>query len=153
MFAKKVNPFAKKRSQNGVVSSTPSSNVKKLWRLPHVFAKMLELPFPSDADVLIEETPQFYRFVASCNMLNANAGGVRAHAIEILPGITKIVIKRMHGGDLTVEGQHHHHHHHHPRSGLDLWRFRLPPWTQPEMVTAVCSGGKLVVTVPKCRGN
>ncbi|KAK7277630.1 hypothetical protein RJT34_22645 [Clitoria ternatea] len=144
MFAKKVKPSAKKSShQYGVVSSTQSSNAKKLWRLPHVFAKMLELPFPSDDDVLVEETPQFYRFVAKCN-----AGGVRAHAIEILPGITKIVIKRIDGGDVTVAQQHHH-----TRLGSDLWRFRLPPWTQPEMVTAVCSGGKLVVTVPKNRAN
>ncbi|KAJ1405169.1 putative heat shock 22 kDa protein [Sesbania bispinosa] len=153
MFAvKAVNPFAKKRlSQHGVVSSaTPNTNSKKLWRLPHVFAKMLELPFPSDADVLIEETTQFFRFVASCNnninMFNAG-GGVRAHAIEILPGITKIVIKRMDGGDVAVAGQQH------PRFGVDLWRFRLPQWTQPEKVTAVCSAGKLVVTVPKSRGN
>ncbi|XP_027367617.1 uncharacterized protein LOC113873614 [Abrus precatorius] len=145
MFSKKVNLFIKKRSQHGVVSSTPCSNSKKLYKLPHVFAKMLELPFSSDADVLIEETAQFFRFVASFNMLNANAGGVRAHVIEILPGITKIVIKRMDGGDVTVAGKQQHR--------LDLWRFRLPAWTQPEMVTAVCIGGKLVVTVPKSRGN
>ncbi|XP_004495291.1 uncharacterized protein [Cicer arietinum] len=150
MFAKKVtaavNPFAKKRSQHSVVSSTPS---KKLWRLPHVFAKTLELPFPSDADVSIEETPQFFRFVASCYKTNVNGGGVRAHAIEILPGITKIVIKRIDGGDVTVVGQKDRR----STYGVDLWRFRLPPWTQPERVTAVCTGWKLVVTVPKTKGN
>ncbi|TKY52637.1 hypothetical protein E2542_SST24159 [Spatholobus suberectus] len=143
MFAKRVNPFAAKRSQRGVVSSTPSSNSKELLRLPHLFAKILELPFPSDADVFIEETPQFFRFVASCN-----TGGVRPLAIEILPGITKIVIKRMDGGDVAVAGQHQH-----VPLGLGLWRFRLPPWTQPEMVSAVCSGGKLVVTVPKTKSR
>lgn len=158
MFAKKVNPLAKKRSQHGVVSSVPNANPKKqLWRLPHVFAKMLELPFPSDADVLIEETPQFFRFVASCSKSSTKAfgcgygGGVRAHATEILPGITKIVIKRMDGRDVAVEG--HQQQQQQPRFGVDLWRFRLPPWTQPEMVTAVCTGGKLVVTVPKTKGN
>ncbi|XP_061359083.1 uncharacterized protein LOC133303219 [Gastrolobium bilobum] len=152
----KINPFAKKRNNNqrsqyGVVSSAPTSNTKKLWRLPHVFAQTLELPLPSDADVSYEETPQFLRFVASCNqinMFNASASGVRAHAIEILPGITKIVIKRMDGGDVTLACQQLHH-----RLGVDLWRFRLPSWAQPEMVTAVCSGGKLVVTVPKSREN
>lgn len=152
----KVHPFAKKRnnqrSQNAVVSSTlPSSNSKKLWRLPHVFANMLELPFHSHADVSIEETPHFLRFVASCNnslnTFNANAGGVRAHTIEILPGITKIVIKGMDGSDVTVAAQQH------LRLGVDIWRFRLPSWTRPEMVTAVCSGGKLVVTVPKSKGD
>lgn len=135
--------FAKKRSRRGVVSSLPSSNAKKLLRLPHVFAKILELPFPSDDDVLVEETPQFFRFVASCN-----AGGVRALAIEILPGITKIVIKRMDGGDVAVAGRHQQ-----VPSGFGLWRFRLPPGTQPEMVTAVSIGGKLVVTVPKIKSR
>ncbi|XP_058745920.1 uncharacterized protein LOC131618773 [Vicia villosa] len=152
MFAKKlttVNPFAKKRSQHVVVSSTPNANTKKLWRLPHVFARMLELPFPSDADVSIEETPQFFRFVASCNKTNIfNSGGVRAHAIEILPGITKIVIKRFDGGDVVVDGKQERR----SSCSVDLWRFRLPPCTQPERVTAVCTGGKLVVTVPKIKG-
>jgi hypothetical protein len=78
-----------------------------------------------------------------------NAGGVRAQAIEILPGITKIVIKRFDGGDVAVAGQQEKR----LALGVDLWRFRLPPWTQPERVTAVCSGGKLVVTVPKIKGN
>ncbi|KAK7270280.1 hypothetical protein RIF29_23305 [Crotalaria pallida] len=159
MFAMKVQqPFRKKRNntrtQHAVVSSTTTtttSNSTKLWRLPHVFANMLELPFHSHADVSIEETPHSLRFVASCDSIisefNANAGGVRAHTIEILPGITKIVIKGMDGSDVTVAG------HHHLRHGVDIWRFRLPAWTRPEKVTAVCSGGKLVVTVPKSKGN
>lgn len=134
MLAMKVHPSAMKRnlrSQHAVVSSSSG----KLWRLPHVFAKVLELPFHSDADVSIEETQQSFRFVAAANNIS---NGVRAQAIEILPGITKIVVKGMDGGgDLQVQ------------QGLDLWRFRLPAWTRPEMTTAVCSGGKLVVTVPK----
>ncbi|CAL0320567.1 unnamed protein product [Lupinus luteus] len=139
------------RSQYAVVSSlTPNS--KKLWRLPHVFANMLELPFHSNADVSIEETPRFLRFTASCNsnidLFNANAGGIRAHTIQILPGITKIVIKGMDGSDVTVAGYQHQQ-----RRGVDIWRFRLPAWTRPELVSAVCSGGKLVVTVPKNKGD
>ncbi|KAE9589189.1 hypothetical protein Lal_00000561 [Lupinus albus] len=143
------------RSEHGVVSSsTPTPNSKKLWRLPHVFANMLELPFHSNADVSIEETPRFLRFTASCNnninLFNVNAAGIRAHTIQILPGITKIVIKGMDGTDVTVAG---HQHHQHLRRGVDIWRFRLPAWTRPELVTAVCSGGKLVVTVPKSKGD
>ncbi|XP_057427714.1 uncharacterized protein LOC130721006 [Lotus japonicus] len=154
MFAEKViNPFAKKRSQHAVVSSAvvPNTSSKKLWRLPHVFARTLELPFPSDADVSIDETKQFFRFVASCGggKTSSMFDGVRAHAVEILPGITKIVIRRLDGGDVAVTG----HQRQQPRFGADLWRYRLPPWTQPEKVTAVCTGGKLVVTVPKSRGN
>ncbi|KAL2323534.1 hypothetical protein Fmac_027913 [Flemingia macrophylla] len=133
--------FAKtKRSQHGGVVSSASNSKKKLLRLPHVFAKILELPFPSDADVFIEETPQFFRFLTACN-----AGGVRAQAVEILPGITKIIVKKMDGGDAGQVSDRD--------LGLGLWRFRLPPWTQPEMVTAVCSGGKLEVTVPKTKSR
>ncbi|CAK8571900.1 unnamed protein product [Lathyrus sativus] len=149
MFAKKLNPFTKKQPQHVVVSSISNANTKKLWRLPHVFSRMLELPFPSDADVSIEETAQFFRFVTSCNQTNIFlSGGVCAHAIEILPGITKIVIKRLDGGDVVVPGQQERR----SSFSLDLWRFRLPPCTQPERVTAVCIGGKLVVTVPKTKG-
>ncbi|PHT75359.1 hypothetical protein T459_18881 [Capsicum annuum] len=32
---------------------------------------------------------------------------------------------------------------------LDLWRFRLPPSTLPELATADFADGELVVTVPK----
>ncbi|OIW06739.1 hypothetical protein TanjilG_11464 [Lupinus angustifolius] len=142
-------------SQHDVVSSSaPTPNSNKLWRLPHVFANMLELPFHSHDDVSIEDSPRFLRFTASCNnnmnLFNANAGGVRAHIIQILPGITKIVIKGMDGSDVTVAALQHHQH---LGRRVDIWRFRLPAWTRPELVTAVCSGGKLVVTVPKSKGD
>lgn len=144
MFAMKVHPSTKKRntlrSQHAVVSSA-SSNAKKLWRLPHVFANVLELPLRSDTDVAVEETPHSFRFIASAKGI---PNGVRAHAIEILPGMTRIVIKGIDDSELMV-GQLH--------LGLDRWRFRLPAWTKPAMATAVCSGGKLVVTVPKTGGN
>ena len=158
MFTMKVHPSSKKRtnnhhqrSQNAVVSPNPASNLnnKKLWKLPHVFASVLELPFRSDDDVSIDETTQFLRFVASCkcNKINAKGScGVRAHAIQILPGITKIVIKGMDGGDRFTEQYGY-------GGTVDVWRYRLPPWTLAEMATAVCSRGKLVVTVPKSRGN
>lgn len=142
MFGSKMNPSpAKKRnmlrSQHGVVSSA-SVNAKKLWRLPaHVFANVLELPLRSDADVSVEETTDSFRFIAAAAAI---PGGVRAHAIEILPGMTRIVIRGSDGSELMV-GQLH--------LGLDLWRFRLPASTRPATATAVCSGGKLVVTVPK----
>ncbi|KAI4349494.1 hypothetical protein L6164_010077 [Bauhinia variegata] len=139
MFSIKINPSANNRnmrSQHAVVSTT--STTKKLWKLPHVFAKVLELPFRSDDDVSVEETPHSFRFIAYANNINIS-NGVRAHAIEILPGMTKIVIKGMDGADLQQS----------QFQPLDLWRFRLPAWTRPEMTTAVYSAGKLVVTVPK----
>lgn len=32
---------------------------------------------------------------------------------------------------------------------LDVWRFRLPEFTSPELATAIYGDGELVVTVPK----
>ncbi|MED6156629.1 hypothetical protein PIB30_016175 [Stylosanthes scabra] len=151
----KVHPSSKKRtnhrSQNAIVSSSSNPNTNtnnnknKLWRLPHVFASVLELPLHSDDDVSIEETPQFLRFVASCKCRGSSTScGVSAEAVEIVPGITKIVIKGINGGDYYGFAEQCYG-----------FRFRLPPWTRPEMATAVCTGGKLVVTVPKTksRGN
>lgn len=136
--SKKLNPAFHYRPQpSSLASSSVPNNTKKLWRLPHVFANVLELPLRSDADVTVEETPSSFRFIAAANGL---PNGVRAHAVEILAGMTRIVIKCTDGGEL-VAGQ--------LCLGLDVWRFRLPAWTRPSMATAVCSGGKLVVTVPK----
>lgn len=131
----KVHPTPKKRNvtktQYGVAS-------KKLRRLPHVFARVLELPISSNADVLIQETSDSLRFTVTTTFNNkdtSNMSEVRAHAIKILPGLTKVVIKGMDGGDDDHQ--------------LDVWRYRLPASTRPEMATASFSGGELVVTVPK----
>ncbi|KAA8550847.1 hypothetical protein F0562_002531 [Nyssa sinensis] len=103
----KVHPAPKKRNITlrydiaSTLSNASACKQKKLRRLPHIFAKVLELPFHSDADVLIEET--------GTNIL-----------------------------DLSVD-----------ELELDLWRFRLPASTLPELATAVYNDGELVVTVPK----
>ncbi|PIN03846.1 hypothetical protein CDL12_23625 [Handroanthus impetiginosus] len=116
---------------------------KKLRKLPHVFSKVLELPFRSDADVAVEEGPDFLRFVAEIEVV---AGGVRAHAVEIHPGVIKIVVRNDQkprrggggGGELFLD-----------KLEVDKWRFRLPASTQPELATAAVKNGKLIVTVPK----
>ncbi|XP_016477694.1 uncharacterized protein LOC107799129 [Nicotiana tabacum] len=48
--------------------------VKKLRKLPHVFNNVLELPFRSDADVTVEETEGFFRFVAEIDLEGAGRG-------------------------------------------------------------------------------
>lgn len=108
---------------------------KKLRRLPHIFAKVLELPFHSDADVSIDETHDSIRFTAATDDISAD---VRADAVEIYPGVTKIVIRG--NGVVDLSGTEFE---------LDLWRFRLPPSTCPELVSATYEDGELVVTVPK----
>ncbi|PHU16435.1 hypothetical protein BC332_17640 [Capsicum chinense] len=111
---------------------------KKLRRLPHIFAKVLELPFHSDSDVSIQETRDSLRFVIPTDDVGDD-DNIRTHIIEIYPGVTKIVIR----GDDDVSDS--------SLSGLelDLWRFRLPGSTVPELASACFSDGELVVTVPK----
>lgn len=108
---------------------------KKLRRLPHVFSRVLELPFRSDADVSVEEFPDFFRFVAMADDMGED---VRAHTVEIHPGVTKIVVRGGGFEGLSLD-----------ELELDVWRFRLPESTRPELASAVCVDGELVVTVPK----
>ncbi|XP_059625887.1 uncharacterized protein LOC132268961 [Cornus florida] len=111
---------------------------RKLRRLPHIFAKVLELPFHSDADVLVEEASDFFRFVVTTDDIGED---IRAHTIEIYPGVTKIVIRGTNVLDLSMD-----------ELEIDYWRFRLPASTLPEFATAEYIHGELVVTVPK-NGN
>lgn len=64
---------------------------------------------------------------------------MRAYVVDIHPGITKIVV-RTNGLSLGLSLD---------ELELDMWRFRLPETTRPELVTVVCVGGVLIVTVPK----
>ncbi|KDP40188.1 hypothetical protein JCGZ_02186 [Jatropha curcas] len=149
----KVHPMPKKRNNITIQyyinnNTTGSNNInhhrrdpssggshKKLRRLPHIFSRVLELPFRSDADVSVEENPDCFRFVAETD----NIGEVRAHTIEIHPGVTKIVIRP--NGYLELSSL--------DDLELDMWRFRLPESTRPELASAVLTDGELIVTVPK----
>ncbi|KAF7806866.1 nodulin 22 [Senna tora] len=141
----KVHPVPRKRNitiQYDVNARNPISEAqallglanKKLRRLPHVFSRVLELPFRSDADVSVEESPDFFRFVAETDGI----GDVQAHTVEIHPGVTKIVVRESGSVELLLD-----------ELELDLWRFRLPESTRPELASAVFVDGELVVTVPK----
>ncbi|TMW93166.1 hypothetical protein EJD97_012075 [Solanum chilense] len=116
----------------------PNSAMKKLRRLPHVFNYFLELPFRSDADVAVEEKEGFFRFVAKIELEGAWNGQVRAQAVEIYPGVTKIVVRK--GNEDGDDDE---------KLNVDTWRYRLPASTMLELATAVFVDGELVVTVPK----
>ncbi|XP_010256078.1 PREDICTED: uncharacterized protein LOC104596551 [Nelumbo nucifera] len=139
----KVHPAPKKRNitfRYDINSSLSQANrvmsrQKKLRRLPHIFSRVLELPFHSDADVLVEENSDCFRFIVTTDDVGDD---VRAHAIEIYPGVTKIVISGRNVLELSLD-----------ELELDLWRFRLPPTTMPELARAVYVDGELIVTVPK----
>ncbi|KAK1373040.1 Class I heat shock protein [Heracleum sosnowskyi] len=130
----KIHPSPKKRNitlRYNIPSNLP---IKKLRRLPHIFEKVLELPFHSDADVSVQETSESLRFIVITD--DDFGQDVRAQTVEIFPGVTKIVVRRSSYVDLS-------------EFGFDLWRFRLPEDTKPELATAVYSDGELVVIVPK----
>uniref|UniRef100_A0A6J1C9P7 Uncharacterized protein LOC111009490 n=1 Tax=Momordica charantia TaxID=3673 RepID=A0A6J1C9P7_MOMCH len=142
--AMKVHPLPRKR--NITVRYNPNSrnsledqshlNHKKLRRLPHIFSRVLELPFRSDADVLIEENPDCFRFIAETD--GSISDGVRAHAVEIHPGVIKIVVRESGSVEMAMD-----------ELELDMWRFRLPETTRPELASAAFVDGELIVTVPK----
>ncbi|XP_062108325.1 uncharacterized protein LOC133819165 [Humulus lupulus] len=144
----KVHPMPKKRNItihyeiNNRRDLTSESRAglahKKLRRLPHVFSRVLELPFRSDADVSVEESADFFRFVAETEGFGVD---VRAHTVEIHPGVTKIVVRESGSTELPLD-----------ELELDMWRFRLPETTRPELASAVFVDGELIVTVPKGEG-
>lgn len=105
--------------------------------MPHIFNRVLELPFRSDADVVIEESADCFKFVA----VTDGIGEVRAHTIQIYPGVIKIVVRPNGSLEFTSLDE----------LDLDMWRFRLPETTRPELASAVFADGELIVTVPKGR--
>ncbi|CAN0856846.1 hypothetical protein LINGRAHAP2_LOCUS6594 [Linum grandiflorum] len=135
----KVHPMPKRRNNVTIRYYVDRGGVsggnKKLRRLPHIFNRVLELPFRSDADVSVEESTDCFRFVAEAD----DVGEVRAHTIEIHPGVTKIVIRPNGYFELPSLDD----------LELDMWRFRLPDSTRPELASAVFMDGELIVTVPK----
>ncbi|CAM0905475.1 unnamed protein product [Alopecurus aequalis] len=138
----RVHPAPRKRTiavQRCAAAAAPAAGAKKLRRLPHVFAKVLELPFAADADVAVEEDAEELRFVAAAE--GFSQGGARAHAVEIHPGVTKVVVRDLSAGVGSDDGA--------AAFELDRWRFRLPSCTRPAMATATYAEGELVVTVPK----
>ena len=144
----KVHPAPRKRNitfRYDIASSLSQAGAlacrqKKLRRLPHIFAKVLELPFHSDADVSIEESADFLKFVVSTDDIGED---VKAHTLEIYPGVSKIVIRP---NDVVADSFV-------DELELDMWRFRLPASTRPELATATYSDGELVITVPKGGGE
>ncbi|KAL1806526.1 hypothetical protein ACET3Z_029594 [Daucus carota] len=147
MKSMKVHPLSTKRNTTFLGnrdSPIDQTAPRKLRRLPHVFGKVLELPFPSDADVAVDESPNSINFVAGIENSDFSGAGksVRAHAVEIYPGITKVVVVRDGKvGDLVGE-----------KIGVDVWRCRLPAAALTGLATAAIVDGELVVTVPKSRG-
>ncbi|WMV34243.1 hypothetical protein MTR67_027628 [Solanum verrucosum] len=116
---------------------TADSAMKKLRRLPHVFNNFLELPFRSDADVVVEEKEGFYRIMVKIELEGAGDGQLRAQAVEIHPGVTKIVVRKGNG-----DGEDE-------QLNVVTWRYKLSASTMPELATTVFVDGELIVTVPK----
>lgn len=150
----RVHPAPRKRTiavQRCASAAAGALGGKKLRRLPHIFDKVLELPFAADADVSVEEDAAALRFVAAA-VDGVSPDGARAHAVEIHPGVTKVVVRGLSSSSLGGDGDDDDDGAAAAAFELDRWRFRLPPCTRPAMATATYSQGELVVTVPKGAG-
>jgi hypothetical protein len=90
--------------------------------VPHIFAKVLELPFTTDVDISVKEGTAALRFVAATDGFSPT--GVCAHTVETHPGITKVVVRDLSAGPGADDGA--------VGFKLDRWRFclpaRAPPW-------------------------
>ncbi|EPS67108.1 hypothetical protein M569_07669 [Genlisea aurea] len=131
----KVHPAPRRGNTIPLTPQTAGCRRKTLRRLPHIFTKVLELPFRSDADVAIVETHDSIRFSAATDDISED---VRADAIEIYPGVTKVFVRGNGVVDLSAT-----------EFDLDIWRFRLPSSMSAELASAAYEDGELVVTVPK----
>ncbi|PWA89972.1 hypothetical protein CTI12_AA060120 [Artemisia annua] len=131
----KIHPSP--QTHNATVRPTTTRHTKKLRRLPHIFEKVLELPFLPDADVSIYETSDSLRFIVVTDD-DISTSDISAHTVEICAGVIKVVVRC--GGGIEGVGE---------MEVDELWRFRLPEYTVPELATASFGGGELVVTVPK----
>ncbi|KAI3881172.1 hypothetical protein MKX03_002346 [Papaver bracteatum] len=135
----KVHPDPK-RSHYDISSTLSNKNriiiwQKKLRRLPHMFNKvLLELLFHSETNVLIEENSDLLQLSVSTENLSKD---VSAHMIEIYPTVTKIFICGSNVDELNILDE------------FELWRFRLPQSTTPELASANYINRELVVMVPK----
>ncbi|XP_002970016.2 17.4 kDa class I heat shock protein [Selaginella moellendorffii] len=141
MTVAKVHPLNRRQTMvvvydiEAAASAVPSTvtSSKPLKRMPHLFAKVLQLPFRSDKDVEVHETPECYMFAIQHSGLAAE--DVRVQVLEIVPGAVKVVVGLL--SSSSDENQ------------VDCWRFRLPPTTSPEATRVEYSDEVLLVTVPK----
>lgn len=115
--------------------------LKKLRRLPHIFSKVLELPFRADANVYVEEDPTGFRFVATTIAVGAR---FCSQFVEMYPGMLKLVVRNDNGGDGGLDEEF--------ELELDRWRLRLPASSLPALATVQCIDGELIVRVPKGAG-
>uniref|UniRef100_A0A0E0K912 Uncharacterized protein n=1 Tax=Oryza punctata TaxID=4537 RepID=A0A0E0K912_ORYPU len=125
--------------------SCGGSSKKDLRRLPHVYSKVLELPFPADTDVAVFEGPDAFHFVVAGGATLAGAGEVRVRTVRIHPGVVRVVVQAGAAGGGVEDDD--------DDMELDKWRSRLPEASCPAMAVAGYVNGQLVVTVPKGRGG
>lgn len=138
----KVHPIPKKRNATSSYNANSNPNSKKLRRLPHIFSRVLELPFPADTDVLVHETATCLNFTVSTRDVKPfDHESVRAHTMDIFPGVVKVVVKDDDNYNVDDEME------------LDKWRFRLSTETRPRLARAELVNEELVVVIPKGVGE
>eukprot|EP00250_Pteridium_aquilinum_P031416 c4357_g1_i1 orf=99-638(-) len=114
---------------------------RKLRRLPHVFCKLLELPFAVDTPVVVEERKECYAFVI--RQPGLQKADVVTEAVQIVPGAIKVTLR---GADrIRAAGLE-------KNPAVEMvgnWRARLPACTVPEAATATYTDGIITIIIPK----
>ncbi|KAL2325715.1 hypothetical protein Fmac_024773 [Flemingia macrophylla] len=76
------NPMSEAQALLGITG-------KKLRRLLHVFNHILELLFHFHANMVVEEAPDCFRFMAETDGIS----DIKVYKVEIHPGVTKIMVR------------------------------------------------------------
>ncbi|KAI9128338.1 hypothetical protein K1719_001331 [Acacia pycnantha] len=103
-----------------------------VWFLQERLCRVLELPFRSDAEVSIEEGPDYFRFKAETEGIS----DVKANTVEIHPGVIKIMVRESGSVELSLD-----------EIELDMWRFVVGIDGGARKRDSV--DGELIVTVSK----
>ena len=82
--------------QNLRVCAPEPTFTKKLKRMPHLFTRVLELPFHAETPVSVVESRDSYRF--EVRLPGLHVGDVKVEVLEIVPGATKILVRWVDNG-------------------------------------------------------
>lgn len=133
--------LTKEVGNDEVIAERRGSRQGQLRRMPHVFCKLLDLPFPVETNVVIEERREAYAFMI--RQPGLQKADIVAETVEIVPGAIKVILR---GADriraaLTKDSS--------LPATTENWRARLPTCTIPESAKASYAHGIITITIPK----
>lgn len=74
-----------------IAAASLPRDLSKLKRMPHLFSRVLELPFHAETPVSVVESRDCYRF--QVRLPGALVDEVKVEVLEIVPGATKVLVR------------------------------------------------------------